>query len=275
MGSELATVSASNVSKAFPLPDGSMRTVLRDVSLTIQGNRFTALIGPNGCGKTTLLNVIAGLLPPDSGTVRFGAIRNSQPCIGYVWQDYRASLLPWLSAAENVAFPLRLHRVPRLERLDTAAEMMRGFMPGVDPSKPCYQLSGGQQQMLCLLRSAISKPDVLFFDEPFSALDQNRRWAMTTYVERIWQSTACPALFISHDVDEAVLLADEVVLMNREGRIEGSIQNPLPRPRSQSLLTHAQHVQCRDAVIAFLLAQDAPEQGNSSQEPALKESQPV
>lgn len=218
MGSELATVYASNISKAFPLPDGSMRTVLRDLSLSIQGNRFTALVGPNGCGRRTLLNIIAGLFPSDSGMVLFGAIKNGQPRIGYVWQDYRASLLPWLTAAENVAFPLRLHRVPRSERIDIAAGMMHEFMPGVDPSKPCYQLSGGQQQMLCLLRSAISKPDVLSFDEPFSALDQNRRWSMTTYVERIWQATACPALFISHDVDEAILLADEVLLMNRNGR---------------------------------------------------------
>ncbi len=275
MGSELATVNASNVSKSFPLPDGSMRTVLRDVCLTIQGNRFTALIGPNGCGKTTLLNIIAGLLPADSGAVYFGAITNSQPRIGYVWQDYRASLLPWLSAAENVAFPLRLHGARRADRLGTASGMMREFMPGVDPSKPCYQLSGGQQQMLCLLRSAISKPDVLFFDEPFSSLDQNRRWAMTTYVERIWQGTRCPALFISHDVDEAVLLADEVLLMNREGRIEGRIKNALPRPRSQSLLTHSQHIECRDAVIAFLLAQDALEQGDSEQDLASKASQPA
>ena len=272
MGGELATVSASNVSKAFPLPDGSIRTVLRDVCLTLQGNQFTALVGPNGCGKTTLLNIIAGLLPPDSGTVSFGAIENSLPRIGYVWQDYRASLLPWLSAAENVAFPLRLHGLSRRIRLDTASGMMREFMPGVDPSKPCYQLSGGQQQMLCLLRSAISKPDVLFFDEPFSALDQNRRWAMTTYVERIWHGIACPALFISHDVDEAILLADEVLLMSRNGQIESRVQNTLPRPRRKNLLTHAQHIACRDAVIAFLLAQDAPAQGRLDEDRALEVS---
>lgn len=252
-----------------------MRKVLRDVCLTIQGNRFTALVGPNGCGKTTLLNIIAGLLPADSGVVNFGAITNSQPRIGYVWQDYRASLLPWLSAAENVAFPLRLHGDGRPGRLQTASGMMREFMPGVDPSKPCYQLSGGQQQMLCLLRSAVSKPDVLFFDEPFSSLDQNRRWAMTTYVERIWQGTMCPALFISHDVDEAVLLADEILLMNHDGRIEGRVQNPLPRPRSQNLLTHARHIECRDTVIAFLLAQDEAKQWNSRINPESKVSLPV
>ena len=96
----------------------------------------------------------------------------------------------------------------------------------------------GQQQKLCLLRSAVSKPDILFFDEPFSALDQNRRWAMTTYIERIWQTAACPALFISHDVDEAVLLSDEILLMNRQGQIEGRVENTLERPRSQKLLTH-------------------------------------
>lgn len=261
MGGELTKVDVSDVCKSFSLPDGSVRTVLRGVSLELDGHRFTSLIGPNGCGKSTLLGVIAGIIPADSGTVRCVNLKNSQPRVGYVWQDYRASLLPWLTAAENVAFPLRLHGASKEERAAAAAKMMREFMPGVDPRKPCYQLSGGQQQMLCLLRGAVAHPDLLLFDEPFSALDQNRRWSMTTYVERIWQATNAPALFVSHDVDEAVLLADDIVLMNADGRIEDVIQNPLPRPRHQKLLTDGQHVKCRDAVIAFLLAQESASDG--------------
>jgi NitT/TauT family transport system ATP-binding protein len=257
MGGELATVAVSGVCKSFSLPDNTVRNVLRDVSLELDGKRFTSLIGPNGCGKSTLLGVIAGITPADSGLVKCSNLKNNQPRVGYVWQDYRASLLPWVSAAENVAFPLRLHGQNKEGRISAAGEMMREFMPGVDPQKPCYQLSGGQQQMLCLLRSAIAHPDVLLFDEPFSALDQNRRWAMTTYVERIWQATRAPALFVSHDVDEAVLLADDILLMNGDGRIEKVIENSLPRPRPQTLLTDSEHIKCRDKVIAFLLDQES------------------
>lgn len=264
MGGELATVAVSDVCKSFSLPDGSVRTVLRGVALELHGHRFTSLIGPNGCGKSTLLGVIAGIIPADSGTVQCSNLKSSQPSVGYVWQDYRASLLPWLTAAENVAFPLRLHGACSADRTAAAVKMMREFMPGVDPQKPCYQLSGGQQQMLCLLRSAVAHPDLLLFDEPFSALDQNRRWSMTTYVERIWHATKAPVLFVSHDVDEAVLLADDIVLMNANGRIADVIQNPLPRPRHQKLLTDSQHVQCRDAVIAFLLGQESVSDGSAA-----------
>ena len=263
MGDELAKIAVSGVCKSFSLPDGSVRTVLRGVSLELDGHRFTSLIGPNGCGKSTLLGVIAGIIPADSGTVHCANLKNNQPRVGYVWQDYRSSLLPWLTAAENVAFPLRLRGESKEKRLAAAIEMMQEFMPSVDPKKPCYQLSGGQQQLLCLLRSAVAQPDLLLFDEPFSALDQTRRWSMTTYVERIWQTIYAPALFVSHDVDEAILLADDIVLMNAEGRIEDIIQNPLPRPRHQKLLTNVQHVKCRDAVIAFLLAQESASNGNT------------
>ncbi len=271
MGSELAKVAVSGVCKSFSLSDGSVRTVLRDISLELDGRRFTSLIGPNGCGKSTFLGVIAGIIPADSGTVQCANLKNSQPRVGYVWQDYRASLLPWLTAAENVAFPLRLQGESKERRLAAAIAMMQEFMPTVDPRKPCYQLSGGQQQLLCLLRSAVVHPDLLLFDEPFSALDQNRRWSMTTYVERIWQATNAPALFISHDVDEAILLADDIVLMNAEGRIEDRIQNPLPRPRHQKLLTDVQHIKCRDAVIAFLLAQESASNGKTEMIDTLHE----
>ena len=271
MGGELAGVAVSGVCKSFVLKDGSVKTVLRDISMELTGQRFMSLVGPNGCGKSTLLGVIAGIIPADSGSVRCTNLKNSQPRVGYVWQDYRASLLPWLTAAENIAFPLRLHGETKEARAEAATKMMDEFMPGVDPDKPCYQLSGGQQQMLCLLRSAVAHPDLLLFDEPFSALDQNRRWSMTTYVERIWQTTNAPALFVSHDVDEAVLLADNIGLMNADGRIEEVIHNPLPRPRHQKLLTDAEHIKCRDAVIAFLLAQEALADGDTNTESSPEE----
>lgn len=262
MGFELTNVDVSEVTKAFVAPNGTPHTVLRDLSLRLTGKRFTALLGPNGCGKTTLLGVIAGLVPPDSGTVQIHPTQNDHPRIGYVWQDYRSSLLPWLSAAENISFPLHLHGASRPQRHGIAEELMREFMPSIEPAKPCYQLSGGQQQLLCLLRSVVSNPDVLLFDEPFSALDQNRRWSLATYVERIWLKIGCPTLFVSHDVDEAVLLADEILLMSHDGCITQRIENPLPRPRTQSLLTHPVHIQCRESVIEFLLSQQAKTLGD-------------
>lgn len=239
--------------------------MLQGVSLELDENRFTSLMGPNGCGKSTLLGVIAGIISADSGTVDFMNLNNNQPRVGYVWQDYRASLLPWHTAVENVAFPLRLQGIEKEKRVETAGIMMQEFMPGVPPQKPCYQLSGGQQQMLCLLRSAVAQPDLLLFDEPFSALDQNKRWSMSIFVERIWQSAKAPALFVSHDVDEAVLLSDNIVLMNSEGCIEDIVVNPLPRPRHQKLLTHKEHLRCRDFIIEFLLAQESSSEQKETQ----------
>ncbi|MEI6809506.1 MAG: ATP-binding cassette domain-containing protein, partial [bacterium] len=152
--------------------NGASKAVLAGLTLELRNGEFTTIVGPNGCGKTTLLNLIAGLIVPESGVCKVETTDGRQPQVGYVWQNYRASLLPWLSILENVAFPLRLRGQGRAEREQTALQLLERFMPGIDPRQPSYGMSGGQQQLVCLLRSATIQPDVLLLDEPFSALDQ-------------------------------------------------------------------------------------------------------
>src|SRR6185503_2485108 len=132
-------------------------------------------------------------------------------------QHYRASLLPWLDARENVAFPLRIQGESRAARTKHAVQLLQDFAPEISPTSRTYELSGGQQQLICLLRAAAGNPDALLLDEPFAALDQQSSWSMAAYVERIWSSRNIPILFVSHDVDTALLLAGEIHLMTKHG----------------------------------------------------------
>lgn len=248
----------NRVTKSFPVESGETKVVIRDLSLEILAGRFTTIVGPNGCGKTTLLNLVAGLLAQDSGEIGIQTAHGGSPQIGYVWQDYRASLLPWFSVQENITFPLRLRGVPRKERRQVAQEALSGFSTDIDLGVPVYRLSGGQQQLVCLLRSTVANPDILLLDEPLSALDQCARWTMAFRIERFWMEHPMPALFVSHDVDEAVMLADQILLMSRDGgKTAGTIHNPLPRPRNAKMLTAPEHIRCRENVIEFLFKEGA------------------
>ena len=251
------SIEIRNVNKSFYTGNGEILPVLRDISFKISSDSFTTLIGPNGCGKTTLLRIIAGLDVPDSGDVIVKGSKNSSIQVGYVWQNYRSSLLPWFDVGENVAFPLRLHGVERQSRRQIAGKLVDEFMPGISLKDRTYQLSGGQQQLVSVLRSLVVEPDVLLLDEPFSALDQERRWVMGSYVEKAWLKISVPIVFVSHDVDEAVLLADSILLMSRRsGKIDKELKNPLPRPRSQNMLTAKEHLTCRSEILDFLFDEE-------------------
>ncbi len=254
----MTAITLHDVAKSFPVDGGPPKHVLRGVSLSIESGTFVSLVGPNGCGKSTLLNIIAGLSQPDSGTVTCtnGAAR--KPRFGYVWQDYRASLLPWLDAADNIAFPLRVNGIARGVRREFAERLLRDFLPGVAPTRKCFELSGGQQQLLCLLRSSVGEPDALLLDEPFSALDQQWSWSMAAYVERIWSASNVPVLFVSHDLDTAILMAGDILLMTQHsGGTVKRLHNPLPRPRSTKMLTSPEHTDLRKEIIEFLFEQGA------------------
>jgi NitT/TauT family transport system ATP-binding protein len=253
----MTTITLKAVTKDFLRPDGSKQRVLDAVSLSLSSNRFAALIGPNGSGKTTLLNIIAKLLQPDSGKIHTDGFTNSAPKVGYVWQNYRDSLLPWFNVEDNIAFPLRTANGSWNSGRQIASKLLASFLPDVAPTAKTYQLSGGQQQMISLLRAVASQPDVLLLDEPFSSLDQHRSWNTALYVEKIWRENPIPVLFISHDVDEAILLADDIWLLSRSGgKLVGHVPNSLPRPRTLDMLTDPQHVHCRNTVIGFLRSEN-------------------
>src|ERR1041385_8645141 len=210
-------VEINNLHKSYPSRDGFNKTVFDNLSLSVSSSDFITIIGPNGCGKKTLLNLIAGTEKPDSGTINIGS-RNGN--VGYVWQDYRSSLLLWLNVYNNIAFPLKLKGIDPDKVRAIVDELLEEFSISFSPEKEVYKLSGGQQQLVCLLRSIAAEPKILLCDEPFSALDQSSRWTMAFYLEELWLKREIPVLFVSHDIDESIMLGNRIVLLNNKGEIE-------------------------------------------------------
>lgn len=253
-------VEAKGICKSFTTPGGSVLRVLDNVGFRLAEGTFSSLMGANGSGKTTLLRILSGFDSPDEGRVLIGGDdANRSPQIGMVWQDYRASLLPWRRVVDNIAFPLLLRAVPRAEARASASELLGRVGMEHLRRRWCYQLSGGQQQIVGILRALSVRPDVLFFDEAFSALDPGTRWQMTLLVQQLWGIGRPTTLFVSHDVDEAVLLGDEILLLNHVARrIDKVVRNPLPRPRTLDMLVDPVHEQCRREVIDHLFVRHEP-----------------
>jgi len=237
-----------NISKSF-----NNHVVLTDFSFHIEGKRFYTIVGPNGCGKSTSLNIIAGTLEKDNGAI-VSSKQNLR--IGYVWQNYRSSLFPWLSISENISFPLKIQKLSSKERKETVQKLIEDFGVEINLKEKIYNLSGGQQQIVSILRALIIKPDLILLDEPFSALDQYRSWNIGFELERMWLTSESSVFFVSHNVDEAILLADEIILMNKRGCIERIIKNPMPRNRTKEMMTANEHLKCKNEIVEFLFAQN-------------------
>lgn len=241
-----------HIYKSFLSKDGEVKSIFKDFSLSIDEPDFMTIIGPNGCGKSTMLNLISGIDKVDSGSIILDNKGSNQGSIGYVWQDYRSSLLPWLNVFQNIEFPLRLRKIPKLERKRIVEDLLNEFRISFSPKKEVYKLSGGQQQLVCLLRSIASNPMLLLCDEPFSALDQSSRWTMAFYLEQLWLKKKIPILFVSHDIDESILLGNKIMLMNKSTDVEEILENPLPRPRNIEMLSSPEHIKIRQRVIDFM-----------------------
>ncbi|MDD9954238.1 MAG: ATP-binding cassette domain-containing protein [Candidatus Woesearchaeota archaeon] len=200
-------LTVSHIMKRFQNP------VLEDVSFSVRKGEFLVLFGPNGCGKTTLLHIIAGVMQPDSGSVR------CPKKIGFVFQNYRDALFPWKTNLENIAFPLELQRVPKQERLRKATKLVEKLTLSVPLNQYPYQSSGGEQQLVSLLRELLSKPDLLLMDEPFSALHHESRAYLRNTVQDLARKLKLTVVFVTHDITEAVQLGDRVVLLNSKKEV--------------------------------------------------------
>ncbi|WP_404400224.1 ABC transporter ATP-binding protein [Pelagibacterium halotolerans] len=217
------------VTKRFARPDGEMVTALDAVSLTVEAQTFVALIGPSGCGKTTALRMANGLIQPDAGTVTVGgAAPEPGPGMGFVFQEFR--LMPWATVLANVAFALEALPLSKPERRDRARHYLA--LVGLGRVAESYpgQLSGGMKQRVALARALATEPGVLLMDEPFASLDAQTRELMQGELLQIWMRRKPTVLFVTHSVDEALMLADSVVLLG-QGRVLERFDVDLPRPR--------------------------------------------
>ena len=227
-------ISFQDVSKHFPAADGSRLEVLRDVSFDVRIGDVVAILGPSGSGKSTLLNMAAGLIFPDAGQVVVMGQRTDAAVdwshVGYMFQDDR--LLPWRVAVRNVALALEAGSMPAAERMRRARAVLDLVgLGGFEHSYP-HQLSGGMRSRVALARSLVGEPQILLMDEPFSRLDAQTRGSMHRELLRIHAMRAMTILFVTHDVEEAVVLADHVVMMSaRPGRVRRTIDITLPQPR--------------------------------------------
>jgi len=244
-----ALVAIQDVSQRFGV-DGASIAALDSISLEIPDGQFVALVGPSGCGKSTLLSLVAGLRTPSSGTVLCDGEPITAPMprkVGMIFQE--ANLLPWLSAIDNVAFPLKLRRVPKPERLVAAARMLElTGLAGFETRLP-HELSGGMKQRVAIARGLVQNPAVLLMDEPFASLDEQTRMVLGDELLRIWSETRKTVLFVTHSLNEAVYLADRVIVLSaRPGRVVDDVPVELPRPRSFALTSNERFGVLKDRI---------------------------
>jgi len=246
------TLRFDRVGKLFPVRrtssgDSGMMVALTEVSATVAAGEFVALLGPSGCGKTTLLRMTAGLLTPDEGTITVGDSPVTGPrkdaCM--VFQNF--GLLPWRTVARNVEFPLELDGAPKRER----AERARHFLDLVGLSSFSdhypHELSGGMQQRVGIARAMMRAPILIFMDEPFGALDAQTREQLQEDFLRIWQQTRMTVLFVTHSIDEALLMADRIfVFSTRPGRLSTILQSPFaPHRLTEDVRARPEFAACR------------------------------
>ncbi len=225
-------VLVEGVSKSFPDRDGGEVEALRDVSLAVEEGEFITILGPSGCGKSTLLHIVAGLLSPTRGRVVFQEVGDGTPLTSVVFQEH--ALFPWRTARENVSFGLEMRRVPSAVRAARVGELLDLVGLQAFANRYPHQLSGGMRQRVAIARALAVDPALLLMDEPFSALDAQSRALMQLELMALWERARKSILYVTHQIQEAVLLGDRVLVMARgPGRILTTRQVDLPRPRDE------------------------------------------
>jgi NitT/TauT family transport system ATP-binding protein len=214
--------------------------------LDIPRGELISVFGPNGCGKSTLINIIAGLIPPDAGEILFDGMRLDEIKFGYVFQNYREALFPWLRAFDNIAYPLKMMKVAPAERKARTERLVAHLGIKLDLNLYPYQMSGGQQQLVSIMRALIVEPEILFLDEPFSALDYEMTLFMREQLQRLFLETGTTTVLVSHDLEEAVYLADRVLLLSRHpARVADFPRVPSARPRTDATLSEPEFVRTK------------------------------
>jgi NitT/TauT family transport system ATP-binding protein len=225
-----ATVMARGLGRRFETPRGPIDAI-QDVDLSVAAGEFCAIVGPSGCGKSTLLRLVAGLDKPTSGSLTQQRPDGRTPTNALVFQG--RSVFPWLTLRQNVAYGLKLHGVSRRERGRQADELLRTVGLSAFARAYPHQVSEGMRQRVAIARALAVDPDMLLMDEPFGALDEQTRFLLQEELLRIWEATGKTVLFVTHSIDEAMVLADRILVMSAQpGTIRATLDVPFPRPRS-------------------------------------------
>jgi NitT/TauT family transport system ATP-binding protein len=235
-----------NLGKAFPRGRGDVVPVLDDISFSVADLEFVAIVGPSGCGKSTLLRIVDGLIPPDRGSIHINGrpVEGPGHRRGMVFQSF--DLFPWRTALGNVAFGIEMMNVPRRECRERAQSWIeRVGLAGFEHSYP-HQLSGGMQQRVGIARALAIEPEVLLMDEPFGALDVQTRDLLQDELLAIWQRERKTVVFVTHSIEEAIYLADRILLFTpRPARIERLLEVPFARPRTEDVKSTPEFVELR------------------------------
>jgi ABC-type nitrate/sulfonate/bicarbonate transport system ATPase subunit len=240
------------ITRTFPGTGRAGPTLaLQPTDVTVAPGEFVAILGPSGCGKSTLLHIVAGLDRPTAGRVTLGGapVTGPGPDRGMVFQSY--TLFPWLTVAQNIRFGLRERGVPEAEQAAIATRFIaRVGLTGFEDHWP-RQLSGGMQQRTALACALANDPEILLLDEPFGALDHQARELMQELLLEIWEADRKTVLFVTHDIDEAVFLANRVLVMSaRPGRIKAEVPVPLPHPREWTVKTTPEFAALKGRLMA-------------------------
>ena len=247
-GENLTKLKIDNIYKEYDTRNGKT-IALNGVNLDIKENEFICVVGPSGCGKSTLLNIIAGLLEPTSGSVFLDGkkIEGTGVERGVVFQGY--ALFPWRTVLQNVMFGLEIKKMPKAQAEEIARKYIKAVgLEGFEHSFP-KELSGGMRQRVAIARAYAVNPEVLLLDEPFGALDAQTRVQLQTELLNTWQNEKKTCFFITHDVDEAIILAQRVIIMSaRPGRIKKIVDIDIPYPRTQATKTEPRFLELKTEV---------------------------
>lgn len=241
------------ISKTFEGRHGPAVRALEPLSLNVPAGRFVSILGPSGCGKSTIFNLIAGLDAPTSGSISVdgSAIEGMTGIVAYMLQ--KDLLLPWRSVIDNVVLGMEIDRVGRSEAYARARPLLERYgLGGFEGHYPA-QLSGGMRQRAALLRTMLCDREIVLLDEPFAALDAQTRSDMQEWLLDVWDDFKKTVIFVTHDVDEAIYLSDEIVVMSaRPGRIIEELPIELSRPRKRHIITSAPFISYKEHVLAHL-----------------------
>ncbi|MBL7946790.1 MAG: ABC transporter ATP-binding protein [Flavobacteriales bacterium] len=245
-------LSVNNVSKVYEQAAGGTVQVLENISLSGSLGEFVVIRGANGSGKSTLLRLISGLESPSTGSVMVHGRKPGQAELGFLFQDYVGSMLPWMSLRENATLPLRLKKRSRVERHAALGEVLQSTgITNIPFDRYPHQSSGGQQQKTGFLRAILSSKDFLILDEPFSSLDRAGEDAIRNWLQRLRRAQKALVILVVHDLDDAILLADRIYCLDGSPTtVRDVVPVPLPWPRDPSVRLSAEFLAIRQRILS-------------------------